>query len=177
MLSPFNIRPDGTRVFVAPIGDTGTMPLIALNDLAWWVRYIFDNAPSTTGKNLEVASHVATFPEIVETFRHVTGLPAEYKTLSMDEYFALWNGDKIPVASAVPDGKTWESNFRAFFATWRDNIVKRDMKWIASVHPPMTLEKWMRDTGYAGVPAGKFLKNTEDRRTNLTRIRGKLAKL
>lgn len=164
-------------MFVAPIGDKGTIPLIALDDLGWWVRHIFDNVSSTAGKNIEIASQPSTFPEIVDTFKRVTGLPAEYKAVSMDEYFSLWNGDQVPVASAVPDGKTWEGNFRAFFAGWRDNIVKRDMAWISSVHPPTTLEKWMRDNEYTGTLAGNLLKNTEDRRTGLARNREKLAKL
>jgi hypothetical protein len=51
------------------------------------------------------------------------------------------------------------------------------MKWISSVHPPTTLEKWMRDNNYNGIVAGNLLKNTEDRRTGLARVRGKLAKL
>lgn len=162
---------------MSPIGDKGTIPLIALDDLGWWVRYIFDNPTSTTGKNLEIASHPATYPEIVETFKRVTGLPAEYKSLSMDEYFGLWNGDKTPVASAVPDGKTWEQNFRAFFAMWRDNIVKRDMVWIRSIHEPTTLEKWMRDNQYEGKRKTNLLKNVEDRPTNYQFRKGNIPKL
>lgn len=92
IFSAFNVREDGTRVFVAPIGDKGVIPLIALDDLGWWARYIFDNAPSTTGKDIKVASQPATYQDIVDAFKRVTGLPAEYKSLSMDEYFALWHG-------------------------------------------------------------------------------------
>lgn len=96
----------------------------------------------------------------------------------MDEFFTLWNGDKVPVASAVPDGKTWETNFRAFFSIWRDNIFKRDMDWINSIHPATTVEKWMRDNKYTGAPPpSQLLKNVEDRRTPLTRIRDTAAKL
>lgn len=159
-----NIRPDGTRVWVSPIGNEGEIPLIALDDLGWWSRYIFDNAQTTTGRHLEIASHVATFPQIVEIFKSVTGLPAEYKPASMDEYFSLWNGDQFTYASGVPNGTgtIWESNMRGFFAMWRDNIVKRDMDWIKSVHPPVTLDKWMRDTKYEGIPKMGLLKSIED---------------
>lgn len=82
----------------------------------------------------------------------------------MDEYFELWDG-QVPLASDIPDGKTWEQNFRAFFAMWRDNIVKRDMDWIKSIHPPTTIEKWMRDHHYNGTPRRDLLKNREDWRT------------
>lgn len=164
-------------MFAAPIGDKGVIPLIALDDIGWWVRYIFDNAPSTTGKDFEIASDPVTFPEIVETFKRVTGLPAVYKALSMDEFFELMNGKEVPVASAVPDGKTWDANFRSFFALFRDNIVKRDMDWIRSIHPPTTVEQWMRDMKYTGIPTAIPLKNYEDGSTKLKRLSEKTALL
>lgn len=166
------IHPDGTRVFVAPIGDKGSIPLIALDDLGWWARYIFDNAPSTTGRDFAIASQVATFPDIVEAFTRVTGLPARYDSVSLDEYFTLWNGKEVPIASAVPQGKSWESNFRSWWSMWRDNIVKRDMDEIKSIHPPITLEKWMRDNRYDGTVPSALLKNAEDRRGDLKRLIG-----
>lgn len=82
----------------------------------------------------------------------------------MDEYFDLWDG-KVPVAADVKDGLTWEDNFRAFFAAWRDHITHRDMDWIKSIHQPVTLEQWMRDNNYNGVGKGDLLKNREDWRT------------
>lgn len=166
------IHEDGTRVFVAPIGDKGVVPLIALDDIGWWVRYIFNNAPATTGKDFAIASHPTTFPELVETFSSVTGLPAEYKSISLDEYFELFNGKAIPVASAVPQGKNWESNFRSWWSMWRDNIVKRDMDYVRSIHPPTTLDKWMRDNKYDGTVDHVLLKNAEDHRGDLRRFIG-----
>ena len=79
LFSPYNVRKDGTVVFASPAGLTGSFPLIALEDLGWWVRYIFDNVATTTGKNIKIASQVATFPEIVEAYTRVTGKRAEYK--------------------------------------------------------------------------------------------------
>lgn len=177
IFGPFSKRADGTLVFTSPIGDKGTIPLIALDDLGWWVRYIFDNSATTTGRNLEIASQVATFPDIVEAFRRVTGLSAVYRPLSMDDYFALWNGKDVPVASAVPNGKTWEDNFRAFFAMWRDGKFKRNMEWIASVHSPTSVEQWMRESKYTGAQSYSLLKNVEDRTTPLRHNPEALAKL
>lgn len=77
------------------MGYEGNMTLTALDDIGWWARYIFDNAPSTTGKNHEIASEPTNFPHIVETFKRVTGLPAEYEALSMDDYFKHFNGNGI----------------------------------------------------------------------------------
>lgn len=151
------------------MGHQGSIPVIALDDLGWWARYIFDNAPLTTGKDLEVASQPITFPEVVETFKHVTGLPAEYESVSMDEYFKLWNGE-IPVATEVPEGKTFEENFRAWWAMWRDNIVQRDMDWIKRIHPPTTLEMWMREHHYTGELRIDLIKGVQDGSMNLRRV-------
>lgn len=161
ILGPLNVRPDGTRVWAAPMGQKGQYPLIALDDIGWWARYIFDHPLETSGKNVAIASQLASVPEIVETFTRVTGIPAEYKELSDDEWFGLWTGS-LPIASANPNGKTWEQNFRETFALWRDGIVKRDMEWISSIHPPTTIEKWIRETNYQGLPDSLFMKNVED---------------
>ena len=153
------------------MGYQGSIPLVALDDIGWWARYIFDNAPSTAGKNLKIASEPSNFPHIVETFKRVTGLPAEYEALSMDDYFKLWNGNQIPLASDDPKGISWENNFRAWWAMWRDNIVQRDMEWITSVHRPTTLEQWMRDTQYTGVlRSDPLLKNEADGRSKIQRL-------
>ena len=47
----------------------------------------------------------------------------------MDEYYKLYDGVDIPVASDVAyrEGPSFEENFRAFFAMWRDGIVKREI--------------------------------------------------
>lgn len=162
LFAPLSIREDGTRVFKSPMGYEGSIPLVALDDIGWWARYIFDNAPSTAGKNLKIASEPSNFPHIVETFKRVTGLPAEYEALSMDDYFKLWNGNQIPLASDDPKGISWENNFRAWWAMWRDNIIKRDMNWSRSIHSPMTLETWIRNNGYTGNMKLNLLKNSQD---------------
>lgn len=145
------------------MGTKGRYPLIALDDIGWWARYIFDHPNETAGKDVAIASEVISVPEIVETFTRVTGIPAEHKELTMDEFFSLWTGE-LPIASDVPDGMTWEENFRATFALWRDGVAQRDMEWISSIHPPTTFEKWIRENNYQGIPDPTFttLKNVED---------------
>lgn len=107
---------------------------------------------------------MATFPDITEAFRKTTGHPAVCLSLSLDEWISLWNASEVPVATAIPDGKTWEQNFREWYSTYRDGMIeKRDMEWIESVHPPITVEKWMRETGYIGFgPITSTLKQFED---------------
>ncbi|KAF8310276.1 NAD(P)-binding protein [Clavulina sp. PMI_390] len=171
-LLPFQILKDGTRVFASPFGDeqaeTGRWALIALDDLGWWSRHIFDNPQMTVGKELKIASQVVSYPEIIRTFKRVTGLPAVYKSMSMDDYFAVWNRPEQRIAAGIPasESRTWEAVMRGFFAMWRDNIVTRDMNWIDSVHRMQTLEEWMRKTEYTGATrARQLLKGVEDHQT------------
>ena len=153
------------------MGDTGRIPFISLSDIGWWGRHIFDHPGTTTGKNLEIASHLITWPELVETITRVTGIPAEYKRVTMDEYFKLYDGVDTPVAVDVAIGKgpTFEENFRACFSLWRDNIVKRDMDWVRRVHPgTVTLEQWLRDENYNG-QMSNILKSNEDEKRAIRR--------
>lgn len=167
MFAPIKKRPDGTFVFAAPIGD-GHLPLIALEDFSFWVHHIFSNpSPTTTGLELGLASEMVSYPDIVDTFTRVTGQKAEYKRLTLDQYFELFISADGPVASGVPDGTTFRKNFSGFWATWRDDIVKRDIDKIREIHPgTTTLEKWMRDTKYDG-SRRMLLKNVEDAKTML----------
>lgn len=151
LFCPLNVRKDGTVVFAAPMGD-GHAPLVALKDIAFWVRKSFDNPDTMTGKDLEIVSDVVDWPTVVETFTRVTGKPAEYKRLSEEEFFDLFENSTLPAAThaARPAG-SWRKTFGGLFALMRDDIMKRDLEWVKSIHPnSTTLEQWMRDTQYDG---------------------------
>lgn len=86
MFGPLNKRKDGTFVFASPIG-RGHVPMIALPDLGYFARYTFDHREETSGKDLEVASEMVQWDELVRTFEKVTGNKAEYKPVALDEWF------------------------------------------------------------------------------------------
>ncbi|KAI0688758.1 NAD(P)-binding protein [Cytidiella melzeri] len=165
MFGPLNKRPDGTYVFASPIGQ-GHVPMIALEDLGFWARYTFDNRAATSGKDLEVASDMVDWEYLVSTFKAVSGEKAVFVDMSMDEWAGLLEGTDRPVANERPFGDksmTWKENFTAWWALWRDDVVKRDMEWIRSVHPGThNLEKWMRKHSYDAQLQLGFLKNVED---------------
>ncbi|KDQ10138.1 hypothetical protein BOTBODRAFT_190737 [Botryobasidium botryosum FD-172 SS1] len=176
LFAPVNKRADGTVVFAAPIG-TGRMPMIALSDIGWWTRYIFDHREQTSGKNLEIASELVSWQHLVETFTRVTGQPAAYVPLTIDEYWETFTNPDVPVASALSGGTTFRQNFSGWWAVWRDEIVKKDMEWIKSVHPgTKSLEQWIRETGYGGAQSN-LLKNVEDGRAALSRNAEKCSRL
>ncbi|KAF8317694.1 NAD(P)-binding protein [Clavulina sp. PMI_390] len=169
------VQPDGTHVFFGPMNEDSKLPLIAQADMGWWGRYCFDNPTLTTGRELRLTSDMPTMKDLAETFTKVTGKPATYRLLTMDQYFSLWNGKDLPLARGVPikdGGMSWEEAFRGWWAIWRDNVPQRDLEWIRSVHPTsLTVEQWMRDTKYMMVPRPEqLLKNREDG-ANLTRAR------
>jgi hypothetical protein len=51
------IQADGTRVFIAPLGK-GHIPIVSLDDIGYFARYIFDHRTETSGKDLEVRAKI-----------------------------------------------------------------------------------------------------------------------
>ncbi|KIY44836.1 nmrA-family protein [Fistulina hepatica ATCC 64428] len=170
MLGPLHKREDGTIVFASGIGD-GHAPLLALEDLGWWARYSFDHRTEVSGKELEIASDMVGWDYLVETFTRVTGIPAVYKRQTIAEWWQNFapSGNLKPLANELEDGITYRENFTRFWAVYRDDVVKRDMDWIRSVHPgTRSVEKWIKENDYRGDiklhEDGVLLKNVEDRK-------------
>ncbi|KIY44842.1 nmrA-family protein [Fistulina hepatica ATCC 64428] len=168
MTAPLNKRADGTYVFASAIGD-GHAPFVAVEDIGWWARYSFDHRAEVSGKELEIVGDMVGWDYLVETFTRVTGIPAVYKRQTFDEW---WNNFDSS-ATSKPLGHWWKTgvmyrdNFTRFWSAYRDDIIKRDMDWILSVHPgTLTLEKWMRKNNYRGEyklhEEGVILKDAED---------------
>jgi hypothetical protein len=51
------IQDDGTRVFAAPLGK-GHAPIVSVDDIGYFARYIFDHRTETSGKDLKVRTKV-----------------------------------------------------------------------------------------------------------------------
>ncbi|KAI5894447.1 NAD(P)-binding protein [Schizophyllum commune H4-8] len=175
LCGPLTRRADGTCVFASPIGD-GRMPMIALDDLGWWARYVLDNRATTSGAELRIASAIIGWDDLVETFSRVTGQPAVHVRLSIEEWLACFFGKERPIANEErsaanaenPTTTTIAESFSGFWSLWRDGLVKRDMEWVRSVHPgTKSLEMWMRETGYSGKIGSTALKNAEDGKARL----------
>jgi len=158
---PFETK-DGTAVWALPLGN-GHIPLIGLQDLGFFARWVFDNPSESSGKDVQVASHHASGKDIAEAFTKVTGKPAVYIPVTIDEYFDYFKNADAPVAPEAPEGMTFRQNFTGFWNGWKDDIVHRDMEWLKSTHPGLrSVESWMREHEYNGVWKG-LLKSREDR--------------
>ncbi|KAJ7306888.1 NAD(P)-binding protein [Mycena albidolilacea] len=163
MFAPRNVREDGTVVFAAPIED-GHVPMIALKDLGWWARYTFDHREETSGRELNVTSERVHWDHLVETFTKVTGKPAVFRRLTVDEWIALFDAEKLQVSfgnSKEKNANTLRDNMTTFWKLLRDDVIDKDMKWIRNVHPgTYTLERWMRENAYSET-SKSVLKNTQ----------------
>ncbi|KAJ7704331.1 NAD-P-binding protein [Mycena rosella] len=166
IFSPLNVRADGTVVFAAPV-EGGRVPLIALKDLGWWARWTFDHREETSARELNVTTERVDWEYLVATFTKVTGKRAVFKRLTLDEWWANFDQEKIqnPIANAKQRGDgstTIRENISRFWRVLRDDVIDKDMEWIRSVHPDTyTLERWMRENEYDG-QGTSILKNTQD---------------
>ena len=169
MFGPVAKRQDGTVVFASPVGH-GHVPMIALSDLGFFARYIFDHRTETSGQDLRVTSDMVGWDYLIDTFQKVTGQKAVWVKQSVDEWFGNFDGADDPLAidiskqgTATAETTTWRKNFSAWWKLWRDDIAKFDMEWIRSLNPNgHTVESWMREVNYGGSIGPQLLKNTED---------------
>jgi hypothetical protein len=90
MFGPLNRRPDGTYVFATPI-EKGHAPMIALSDIGWWARYVFDHRSETSGKDLKISSDWVSWDYLRETFEKVTGKKAVVVHQTIDEWMDNFN--------------------------------------------------------------------------------------
>jgi NmrA-like family len=174
MLRP---KPDpkdqSTLVFSAPLGD-GAMPLICLEDLGWYGRWLFDNPDRTNGMTLKASTEHVHWADLAKTFTEVTGKKAVYKDITLDEYFASGifpNADGKVGHSVDHDDdtlQTYRENFTGFWNMFKasgGNVgnARRDYGLLDEIYPQRvkSVGEWMRKTGYTGEP-GSVLKDYSD---------------
>ncbi|KAF5392744.1 hypothetical protein D9757_000814 [Collybiopsis confluens] len=156
MFGPHSQRENGALVFDTPTGD-GLIPLISLDDIGFWTRYILDHRSETSGQELKVATEMMSIDQVVETFTRVSGIPAVRKHVSMEEFWA-----KRPSFPA-----RLKKIFTAIYSVWRDQLLQRDMEWIRKVNPNgFTLETWIKTKGYDGslVPDMRWFPSEAERK-------------
>ncbi|KIK55585.1 hypothetical protein GYMLUDRAFT_839191 [Collybiopsis luxurians FD-317 M1] len=157
LLGPLKERENGTVVWAIPTGD-GHIPATSVEDIGWWARYTFDHRSETSGQDLKIATEFMTIDQLVETFTHVTGIPAIHKRISIEEYQKIYaDYYKRPILRGQPDGPTVGDTFAGMWRVWGDDLLTRDMEWIRRVHPTgYTLESFIREKGFDGKPIPNF---------------------
>ncbi|KZT39123.1 nmrA-family protein [Sistotremastrum suecicum HHB10207 ss-3] len=157
---------DGSFIFASPIG-SGFVPMIALKDLGYFSRFMFDHREGYSGKDLEVASELVYWPKLVETFTRVTDQPARFVDVPLELWFDLVRDADRPVASkyantdAAALHTSWRQNFSGWWTNFREGLLTRDMEYLKSIHPGLrSIEDWMRENKYDGTWK-PFLKDPE----------------
>jgi len=160
-------RADGTFVFPHPIGD-GAVPMISLDDLGRYARWIFDNPERADGMDLEIATQHVTWNNLIESFMKVNPDKKAIRVdIPLEEYFKTTGRKKDdPLTSFVPNAEgssdsttqTFWKNFEAWWSMFRDNILTRDYKLLDEILPNRirTVEEWMRLKGYDGSQKNLF---------------------
>jgi uncharacterized protein YbjT (DUF2867 family) len=170
-----NMLTDGTLLFAHPMG-SGRVPMIHLDDLGRYARWIFDHPEESNGMDLEIATQHVSWPYLVDCVRRVTGKKAVFKDVDQAEYFEKYSGRSAttPAAWAQTEqapalgGQTFWENFSAWWSAWHDDIVTRDYALLDRILPDRVrdLEAWMRKTKYDGT-ARPIIKHLSDSRAGL----------
>lgn len=117
------------------------MPLVAIRDIGWFAAAAFDQPGGYLGRELELAGDWLTGPQIAEVFGRVSGLPARFRQVPIEQL------------------RAFDAEVARMFE-WMDSQPDTgpDLAGLRDEHPGLlTLEHWLRYTGWQlepGVPAG-----------------------
>ncbi|KAI1159321.1 hypothetical protein F5B18DRAFT_664582 [Nemania serpens] len=158
----------GAATWRAPLGPDGAVPFVALDDVGFYVKYLFDHADGEAdGLDLQVAIEHVTFGALTRAFTKVTGKPAKWIDNGVDEHMDLvWGrGADTPAGyNADPSDAatmTLRKNFTGFFNLWRSSggnkgVIQRDYALLDRIHPQRikSVEEWLRRENEKGLQAG-----------------------
>lgn len=159
MLAPTHETIDGKDVvvFKAPVGN-GKPPMIYLEDLGKYARWLVDNPEKSYGMNLRIATANVGWEEVARSFTEITGKKAIFKDITLDEYFAsgIFGPPDRKVGHSVGHDddtlQTYRQNFSGFWNSWKENILTRDYELLDKTLPSRvkSVKEWMVLTGYNG---------------------------
>ncbi|CZR67157.1 related to nitrogen metabolic regulation protein nmr [Phialocephala subalpina] len=164
LYEPQNVpQPDenGIYVFRLPLGPTGAMPLVSLDDLGEYAKWMFENPSRSAGLNLGVSIAHVTGAEHAEAFEAVTGKKARYEDIDLDEHLDGLPKGKIGGKGSPgfddPTLRTAKEHFGPWWGIFRESggnkgLWSRDYGLLDEIMPNRikTLEEWMRKVKYDG---------------------------
>lgn len=149
---------DGVVTWKVPLG-SGTVAHVDLDDCEHYVRWLFDHQYRSNGLDLEVAIELVDYHEMAKAFEKVTGHPAKYVDVSLEEYWETGPMSAAKKAAAgynadVTDPATMNlrDNFTGFWNMWKytykenQGVIKRDFALLDEIHPNRikSVEEWFR---------------------------------
>ncbi|KAE8447779.1 hypothetical protein EG329_010173 [Mollisiaceae sp. DMI_Dod_QoI] len=170
LLRPFPEMVDGEEVMVfkAPVG-AGRPPMIFLEDLGRYGRWLIDHPEKSSGMNLKISTEQVGWEDVAEAFAEVTGKKAAFRDITLDEYFSsgIFPAPDAKVGHSVGHDddtlQTYRQNFSGFWNTWKESVLQRDYTLLDEILPTRvkSVKEWMKVTGYTGKP-GNVLKDYAD---------------
>ncbi|KAE8442946.1 hypothetical protein EG329_002484 [Mollisiaceae sp. DMI_Dod_QoI] len=154
---------NGVYVFRFPLGPTGAMPLVSLDDLAEYAKWIFEHPERSAGLNLGVAIAHVTGAEQAAAFEKVTGQRAKYEDVPLQKYLQCLPPGKIGLKGSPgyddPTLRTAAEHFGPWWGIFQESggntgLWSRDYDLLDEIMPNRirTLEEWMRKVKYDGKP-------------------------
>ncbi|WP_266064102.1 NmrA family NAD(P)-binding protein [Brucella intermedia] len=141
---------NGVLTWRVPLGE-GAVVHVALEDCAYYARWLFDHPERANGMDLEVAIEHVRYADLAAAFERVTGHPAQYIDTDLDAYFAPMQAiTGLPAGyNADPNDKStmsFRDNFTGFWNQWKHNIIRRDYALLDKIHPGRirSAEEWIR---------------------------------
>jgi hypothetical protein len=155
---------DGVYVFKLPLGKTGAMPLVALDEIGEYAKWMFEHPERSAGLELGVAIAHVSGPEYATAFEKVTGKKARYDDIPLQAVMDRMPKGKIGTQGspgyADPTLKTPAGHFGPWWQIFRESggntgLWKRDYELLDDIMPNRirTLEEWMRKVNYDGQPS------------------------
>lgn len=144
---------DGNVTWRVPFGDS-SMPFGSLEDCGHYVRWQFDNPERANGMDLITAIEHTGFNDLAVAFERVTGHPAQYIDVSLDEYWengALSKVAHLPAGANAdpsdPSTMTLKQNFTGFWNAFKHGgLFNIDYALLDEIHPSRvkSVEEWFR---------------------------------
>ncbi|CZR62334.1 related to nitrogen metabolic regulation protein nmr [Phialocephala subalpina] len=166
--SPEIIDGEEVMIFKAPVGK-GRPPMIFLEDLGRYGRWLIDHPEKSAGLNLKISTEQVGWDDVVKGFTEVTGKKAIFKDITLDEYFASgafpFPDTKVGHSLGHDDEtlQTYRENFTGFWNTWKESVLLRDYAVLDEILPTRvkSVKEWMQISGYTG-KHGNVLKDYSD---------------
>lgn len=152
---------NGIVTWRVPLGD-GAVVHVALEDCAYYVRWLFDNPERANGMDLEVAIEHVNYADLASAFERVTGHRARYIDTPLSVYFdgAYKHVAEMPAGyNADPKDRStmsFRDNFTGFWNQWKHNVITRDYQLLDEIHPNRikTAAEWLRQQEQRGRGTG-----------------------
>lgn len=154
----------GVYDFRLPIDD-GVIPYVCLDDMGYYVRWIYEHPEKSAGLNLDIGVEDVSLQQIAKAFTDATGKLAKATDLTIEQWTketGLSEEDmehKIGTSTAPGDPSllTFCQNFSAWWRIYQNcgtklGLCKRDYSLLDEIYPGRirSLKQWMEKVGYDG---------------------------